>query len=58
LIDGENLRSKIKIIQKKNKELGRNEIVKCKKCELEIDRDLNLSRNICILNIETRNDDK
>jgi transposase len=41
-----------------NKELGGKEIFKCKKCELEIDRDLNVLRNIYILNIETINVDK
>ena len=41
-----------------NNKLGGKEIFKCNKCELEIDRDLNASRNICILNIKTRNDDK
>ena len=37
-----------------NKDLGGKEIFKCKKCELEIDRDLNASRNICIMNIKKR----
>jgi putative transposase len=41
-----------------NNKLGGKEIFKCNKCESEIDRDLNASRNICILNIRTRNVDK
>ena len=36
-----------------NKDLGKLEIFKCKKCKLEIDRDINASRNICIKNIKT-----
>ena len=35
-----------------NKNLGGKEEFKCGKCGLEIDRDINTSRNICIKNIE------
>jgi putative transposase len=35
-----------------NKKLGGKEEFKCEKCGLEIDRDINASRNICIKNIK------
>ncbi len=35
-----------------NKSLGGKEEFKCGKCGIEIDRDLNASRNICIMNIK------
>jgi putative transposase len=35
-----------------NKDIGSKEIFKCQKCEIEIDRDINASRNICIKNIK------
>jgi len=35
-----------------NKNLGGKEEFKCRKCGLEIDRDINTSRNICIKNIK------
>jgi len=40
--------------EKIKKNLKGNEIYKCEKCGLEIDRDLNASRNICIKNIKNR----
>jgi len=35
-----------------NKNLGRSETFKCDKCKLILDRDINASRNICIMNIK------
>ncbi len=36
------------------KDLKGKEIYKCEKCKLEIERDLNASRKICIKNIKNR----